>query len=181
VDGWQLVAKRPSANLPAEKMMEVFRIYMQAGLHDTMFFEAFMISALVLKGVRSGKGHDEKARTLIAYHMARVLLQLRIRIAAEETDNVVLTTVHLLIACTVSSPSGDGVLELIFAQQYMLKDYKALTLHGDAYHAIVYARGGIDNLGWHGYLKDRSLMYELVTYSVRSLHLLTLTGQGSIP
>lgn len=51
VEGWQLVAKRPSANLPADKMGYVFRAYMQAGLHDPMFFEAFMISALVLKEV----------------------------------------------------------------------------------------------------------------------------------
>jgi hypothetical protein len=50
----------------------------------------------------------------------------------------------------------------------MMKNFQALVIHAEGLKRIVALRGGLDNLGWDGYLRSRMLQYEFYILSAAS-------------
>ena len=51
-----------------------------------------------------------------------------------------------------------------------MKNLQGFMTHAEGLKRIVVLRGGVDNLGWNGFLKSRMLQYGLLHLACRIYH-----------
>jgi len=122
-----------------------FRTCCQAVLQDAMLFEQMMAYVLVMQHM--DKSPELRMSTPSLYHSNRSVMRLRQRLQSvdtdEQTSDAVVMTILLLIAFYVTCG-----------------DFEPWSLHMKALRRVTVVRGGLDKLGWDGFLATKVAQVE---------------------
>jgi hypothetical protein len=115
----------------------LLRTYMQTLLHDPMYFEqTIAFSAAKEFQQRETGGLMPRA---VMHHFNNAIAHLRTRLSSSEaTSDIVILTIL----------QQAGI-------QHMFGNHKPFGIHVQAVQKIVMLRGGLEHLGWDGYIASR--------------------------
>jgi hypothetical protein len=116
---------------------DLLRTYMQTLLHDPMYFEqTIAFSAAKEFQQRETGGLMPRA---VMHHFNNAIAHLRTRLSSSEaTSDIVILTIL----------QQAGI-------QHMFGNHKPFGIHVQAVQKIVMLRGGLEHLGWDGYIASR--------------------------
>ena len=133
-----------------------FRTCCQVMLQDAMLFEQMMGYVLVMQHMN--KSPECRMSTPSLYHSNRSVMRLRQRLQSVDTDertsDAVVMTILFLIAFYVTCG-----------------DFEPWSLHMKALRRITAVRGGLDKLGWEGFLATKVAQVEAAwsTFETRKI------------
>lgn len=151
------IGYKAEQNLPADSQTPLPIRYFTLAMQDSVLFEVVVTLAIASLSLRYDPGARPNEHVL--FHQTRGMNGLRQKLGARPglADDASICSILCLIGIAVSL-AYFSLLEKPNERQYMYGDFAVIEPHMIALRQMVNIRGGINNLGWRGFLKNSITM-----------------------
>lgn len=137
---------------PADSL-QLSRRYFGLALENASLFELMVSLAAASHAARRGITRAPTREVLVHYGKGIEALRLKMAKSASSDDDATLLSVMALLGIAVSFVESLE-LEVLILVQLMYSDFSSFEIHLTGLRHLVELRGGVDNLGWNGFIKN---------------------------